>query len=145
MVTKNFLGIDFHHATLANVAIISTIVLLALVILYLKFGNIRNGAGGGKSGASAKDVNSTDELDLRISVARGYIRATINYIQALENTTVSLLELKSNNWRNDEREEMKMSHELLAERTESATSMFKSEGGSTSSSSGSGKNNKKRQ
>ena len=120
---KTFLGIDLHHATLANVAIISTLVLLALVILYLKFGG--NKITNSKS-ASASDAGG-DELDLRLSVAKGYIRATINYIQALENTTVSLLELKSSNWRNDEREELRMSHELLAERTEAATKMFRNE------------------
>ena len=106
MVEKTFFGIDFHHATLANVAVISTIVLLALVIIYMKFGNKA-------SGSSNTDGRTTYELDLRISVAKGYIRATINYIQAFENTTVALLELKSNNWRQDEREEMRMSHQLL--------------------------------
>ncbi len=115
--------LDFHHHTLATVAVGATAVLIVLVLLLFKFGlSSSSSAAASKNPADAATV---EELQLRSSVAVGYIKATINYLQALENASVSMLDLKSNQWRPDEREEMRMSHTLLAERCEGATSMFK--------------------
>jgi hypothetical protein len=105
---------DFEHHHFAYFAMAATLAMALFVAYAFWSGQLSNAQGP-----------ENPELLLRVKVARGYVRSTAAYIAALEGVTQNVLDIKSDCWRQDERADIALGHEMLVERTRNAAATFR--------------------